>query len=342
MSEPQDCLWCGGELGDVIFAGVRDRLGVAPGEWAFVGCRVCESLNLSPRPPETRVAEFYAETYTLGATGGHDSSQTLTARLRRVPLKAAQFLLYRPIVKRHVRWVSRQLAGTGRHRARLLDIGCGSGRHLRLFRRSGYDVVGADIDQRACEELARVGIPTVHGSVDNALEQYGPESFDVITAFHVLEHLPNVRAFLLRCAQLLRPQGVLAGAVPAGNGTLCRLLGRSYEPVTEAPRHVTLPSDAGIMSAFASTGFRDIRLVRGSIVNVAGCVALSIVPASTTSCGAPPLQTALLGGAIAMAALPLAAITEVFMRPSEVLFAATRGGSVANSGNPNKDRRKAA
>jgi SAM-dependent methyltransferase len=79
----------------------------------------------------------------------------------------------------------------------VLDVGSGMGEHATAFRKAGKVVTETD--------WSRDG--------DYLLQQFD-QPFDLVWASHVLEHMPNVRAFLMTLSQDCRPNGLLAITVP--------------------------------------------------------------------------------------------------------------------------------
>jgi SAM-dependent methyltransferase len=85
---------------------------------------------------------------------------------------------------------------------RVLDVGSGIGDHARIMRSAGRQVVTVSLDPPADHVCDYVGNREIGGG------------FDAIWASHVLEHQPNVGAFLQQCFRDLRDDGVLAVTVP--------------------------------------------------------------------------------------------------------------------------------
>ena len=94
----------------------------------------------------------------------------------------------------------------------LLDIGCGTGEFLNVCNNNGWDILGIEPDEGA----RAIANNKVGNSVfsSNELNELKKESFDIITLWHVLEHLPNLEADLAIFKKLLKPEGVLIIAVP--------------------------------------------------------------------------------------------------------------------------------
>jgi 2-polyprenyl-3-methyl-5-hydroxy-6-metoxy-1,4-benzoquinol methylase len=138
----------------------------------------------------------------------------------------------------------------------LLDVGCGTGQFMAATRRAGYRVTGLD-PSRSQLDVARMrfGLTDLHAVT---LAEYGREvpgaSFDVITAFQVLEHVTHPLAFLAKARQLLRPGGQLAVGVP--NWRMWSVL---REPMDAPPNHLTRWSASSLRAALERSGFEVLR-----------------------------------------------------------------------------------
>jgi len=95
---------------------------------------------------------------------------------------------------------------------RILDIGCGAGLLCEPFTRLGAQVIG--IDPAATNiAVARLHADRAQLSIDyrcTTVEEMDPrERFDIVLAMEVVEHVVDVGAFLDRCAQMLKPGGLM-------------------------------------------------------------------------------------------------------------------------------------
>lgn len=91
----------------------------------------------------------------------------------------------------------------------VLDYGCGRGETLQYFKRAGFEVSGTDVDAECVRLSSAFGKATVLNSED-PLTQFGSKSFDIVTCFHVLEHVDNPRRTLRTLADIARHFVVLA------------------------------------------------------------------------------------------------------------------------------------
>ncbi|HDH97209.1 MAG TPA: class I SAM-dependent methyltransferase [Proteobacteria bacterium] len=96
--------------------------------------------------------------------------------------------------------------------ALILDIGCNNGVMLSILKRRGYNTWGIEPDLALAAQAQKL-----NGNIITAFYQnfdFPPGSFDVITAFHVLEHIHDPRSFLRKARRELKPDGHLVIEVP--------------------------------------------------------------------------------------------------------------------------------
>jgi 2-polyprenyl-3-methyl-5-hydroxy-6-metoxy-1,4-benzoquinol methylase len=93
---------------------------------------------------------------------------------------------------------------------RSLDIGCGGGRIVEAFQNSGWEAVGIDLSLKAVNAGRSRGLELRRVDLEN------PElgEFDLITGFHILEHVHSPRRFLSQCTKRLKSNGYLLIEVP--------------------------------------------------------------------------------------------------------------------------------
>src|SRR5438105_101599 len=100
---------------------------------------------------------------------------------------------------------------------RVLDVGCGAGGFLHKAKPLASEVAGVEPEARAREAYG--DLITLYPDVESVV---GCE-YDLITAFHVIEHLPNPRAMLTALRHLLAPRGRLVVEVPSSDDALLTL-----------------------------------------------------------------------------------------------------------------------
>lgn len=94
----------------------------------------------------------------------------------------------------------------------LLDIGCGTGDFLQTAKENNWNILGIEPNNQAREVANKKTNDSVFDT--EQLSDLKAKSFDVITLWHVLEHLPNLEEQIVVFKKLLKPNGTLIIAVP--------------------------------------------------------------------------------------------------------------------------------
>jgi SAM-dependent methyltransferase len=106
--------------------------------------------------------------------------------------------------------------------SKLLDVGCSYGFFLEVARQRGWQVQGVELSAQASRWAREENnLAVFNGTVQAA--NFPPESFDVISIRHVLEHIPEVDEVLAEIYRLLKPGGLCLVAVPNINSLNYRL-----------------------------------------------------------------------------------------------------------------------
>ena len=99
------------------------------------------------------------------------------------------------------------------HKGKILDIGCGRGLFLGVMRAHGWTVKGVEFDQEAAANASVAhGIDVIETSRTGS--ELADGDFDVITMYHVLEHVSDPAETVRECARILKRGGLLVVAVP--------------------------------------------------------------------------------------------------------------------------------
>ncbi len=117
----------------------------------------------------------------------------------------------------------------------LLDFGCGTGDFLETAKQKHWNVTGIEPNEQA----RRIANTKTNHSVFNtdALQKLKANSFDVITLWHVLEHVPDLEAKLKIFKTLLKPNGTLVIAVPNYKSYDATYY-KSFWAAYDVPRHL--------------------------------------------------------------------------------------------------------
>lgn len=147
---------------------------------------------------------------------------------------------------------------------RVLEIGCGAGRHCRALRkyRPDLSVFGCDISETALREARAEGGGVAYDRGDATNLPYPNDYFDAVVLFDVLEHVDDVRKAVSEIYRILRDGGVFHGFIPCeGNpGTIFSVLGRRgwlpiYRWKREYVGHIQRLTSGGVSRLFEKQGF---------------------------------------------------------------------------------------
>ena len=146
---------------------------------------------------------------------------------------------------------------------RVLDIGCGEGRHAVAAVRDAGEVVGVDLDPdrlltaREDYDTYADGTPGTFLRGDALNLPFVDDGFDTVVCSEVLEHLPDHEAAIAELRRVCRPGGALAVSVPRyGPERVCWLLSEAYHQVEGG--HVRIFNREELRAAVEAQGFRHL------------------------------------------------------------------------------------
>ena len=129
----------------------------------------------------------------------------------------------------------------------LLDIGCGTGDFLRIAQENKWDVTGIEPNQKARE----IANKKINGQVFNidSLTEFQNGSFQIITLWHVLEHVYDLQNHIKTIKDLLKKDGAIIVAVPNYKSFDANYY-KEFWAAYDAPRHLWHFSQESIKKLF--------------------------------------------------------------------------------------------
>ena len=138
---------------------------------------------------------------------------------------------------------------------RILDFGCEFGGFLKNITNS-KKLHGLEINKNCIKFLKKKGINVIDNLENNKLK------FDVITMFHVLEHLPNQINILKRLRQNLDNNGKIIIEVPSASDLLISFKNlKSFKKFTFWSEHIILHTRDSLKKVLKASGFKNIRVI---------------------------------------------------------------------------------
>ena len=217
----------------VLCSGRDFRLLFEKAGWSFVACPGCGLVSLDPLPTPAALAAHHEASYRDGGYAGFAAADAV-----RDAIAEDRLARLRP------------LASAGRW----LDVGCSTGAFVAAATRSGIAAEGLEVSSLAVEAARARGL-TVH---QGAVEGFTPSApLAVVTAFDVIEHLPDPLAFARRVRPWLEPSGLLGLTLPNLASVAARVMGRHWFYYA-APDHVHYFTPTTIRRLLADAGFVSI------------------------------------------------------------------------------------
>lgn len=219
------------------------------GPFQVVTCTRCGLVYVTPRLQGEALAAVYDEGYWKS----DDPKQRGYADYAR------EADLYLKTFRRRMALVSRWLPA----RARVLDVGCAAGYFLRVLQEHGHDVHGVELSKAiAVEAIKALGEDRVHvGTLDDAVSamDHRPQSFDLVTMWDVVEHIPEPQPVLRRVRELIKPGGRFLLETQNVASRWARLLGRRWHHYKH-DEHLYHFTPATIRRLLDDCGFRVLDL----------------------------------------------------------------------------------
>lgn len=203
----------------IPYLNVKDH-SVSGEEFKLVENPLFGFLETHPKPPPEKLPEYYESEDYISHT---DSKRNLFEKayhlVRSFSLKSKLILINR----------------FSENEKTLLDFGCGTGDFLQTAQNNNWKVFGIEPNEQA----RGIANKKTNDSVFEAdhLSKFKEHSFDVITLWHVLEHLPNLEEDLSFFKKLLKPNGTLIIAVPNYKSYDAKYY-KNFWAAYDVPRHL--------------------------------------------------------------------------------------------------------
>ncbi len=244
-------------IGFFSFKG-RDLLFNKPEIYRYMQCNHCSAVYQEPMPTFDKIASYYPydyDIYTEIPPFKHYSNTKLgvlrykynfahlnVPGLFKLISPVISFLRYRDAIK---------FIPNGKG----LDIGCGNGKFIRDMNSIGWQFEGVEFNPIAVDICHKAGLKVFHGDLHTAA--FKDNSFDIISARHVIEHIPDPVNFMNEIARILKSGGRLVIKTPNSLALGRRRFGM-YWFANDVPRHLVLLCPANLNMLAKRFGLRQI------------------------------------------------------------------------------------
>ena len=201
--------------------------------YTYVICKYCKLVYLRPQPSPRELKNFYNTTYQVDFKR---NKKTMSRKAKRFLKEIGEF------------------AKPGG----LLELGCSYGFFLKKAKEDGWRVKGLEWSGEACSyAINQLNLDVSDESLQEiTLNQC---KFDVVTAWHVLEHLLDPRQELSNIRNVLNPRGIFSFTTPNIDSLQFRLLRNKWEWLSP-PAHVCLFGISSINNLLEKSGFEILKL----------------------------------------------------------------------------------
>lgn len=208
----------------------------------IVECVECGFKYTNPRPEEDKLGAYYqSEDYV-------SHSNTNKGLINSAYQMVRKYTLLKKL----------QLVSKFYKTGKILDIGCGTGEFLKTFKDAKWETMGvepsADVRKMAVEK---------HGldvREESELKKIPEAGFDVITMWHVLEHVPHLNDRIEDLKRLIKPNGLIVIAVPNCTSLDAKIYKESWAAY-DVPRHLYHFSPKDIETVFKNHDLKVFRVL---------------------------------------------------------------------------------
>lgn len=182
-------------------------------------CSNCGFVITSPRPLQNFLGNYYkSENYVSHSDTQKGLINKMYHWVRKITLKRKLRLIEK---------INHFQKGS------VLDFGCGTGYFLKTCLQAGWQAEGVEPDENA----RKIASNNTNKPIFASLQEIKNTQFDIITLWHVLEHIPDLNETLSALKSLLKPTGKLIVAVPNRDSYDAQVFG-AFWAAYDVPRHL--------------------------------------------------------------------------------------------------------
>lgn len=234
MENIQNCPACGSPHSTLKFK-AKDYT-VSNELFHIVTCNSCQLIYTNPRPAANEAGPYYHASAYISHS---DTNEGIVNKLYHAVRKFT--------MQSKTKWIEPEKKGN----KELLDIGCGNGHFLAAAKEKGWNINGVELDPETAARAAKLTSLTIAPS----LKEIGSDkSFQVITLWHVLEHVYELDEYFQFFKSRLAQDGKLLLALPNPASFDANYF-EEYWAAYDVPRHIYHFTPATIAALAAKYGF---------------------------------------------------------------------------------------
>jgi 2-polyprenyl-3-methyl-5-hydroxy-6-metoxy-1,4-benzoquinol methylase len=236
----KNCPVCGSEEFDLFISG-KDYF-LSGESFEIVKCHNCGFRFTNPRPGAKELGKYYQSTEYISHS---DSRKGLLATVYQQ-------------VRKYTLSQKLSLISKLQEKGEILDIGCATGQFLHFMAEHGWKTTGIEPDEKTrAHAIIEFGLQVFP---EEKLNSFRNASFDVITMWHVLEHVSALNERMEQLKKLLKPQGNLIIAVPNCDAYDAETYGAFWAGY-DLPRHLYHFTKQDMELLMAKYGFTIVKIL---------------------------------------------------------------------------------
>lgn len=256
----------------------KDLIYDRPGSAKIVKCVDCGHHYQNPRPTRDTIgacytSEYGPHTHELKSAPVADAYAKAAGRN---PWHLSPFVRAIPGLRSLYHWLSAgseaSLPKPPAKNSKVLEIGCGSGGYLQTLLNVGWQAEGIEFADGPAERCRQLGFQVHTTGIEDA--DLIPQSYDLVVAWMVIEHLHDPGSVLRQIADLLKNDGTLMFSVPNVGCWELKTFGR-YNFILNEPTHLQHFSVDSIRRLLAANGFQIISVeYQNNVYNIVGSIGI--------------------------------------------------------------------
>jgi 2-polyprenyl-3-methyl-5-hydroxy-6-metoxy-1,4-benzoquinol methylase len=240
--EKINCQICGSDSNKKLFD-CSDRFNITSEKFIIIKCNECNFVYLNPRPDVESISKFYVfENY--------DPFVDISSA------KSILSKIYVYLREFTVSWKRKQIEKIKKS-GFILDFGCGTGEFLKEMENNNWKIFGVEKDENAVKYAReKLNLEVFSNSEFRILNS--ELKYDVITLWHSLEHIHNLKETIELLHSLLKQDGLMCIALPNIDSLDARFYKNKWIAL-DAPRHLYHFTPQSIQKFLNNSGFEIIK-----------------------------------------------------------------------------------
>ena len=208
----------------------------------IVQCEACGFRFINPRPDENEIGKYYESEEYISHSGTN-----------RGVVNKIYGMVRNYTIRKKVQLINKKIRNPQSAIRNILDIGCGTGEFLNACKQNDWNVTGIEPSDVAREHAKEnFGIEPL---TPEKLFEINEKKFNLITMWHVLEHVHQLRKTIEQINKILLDDGTLIVAVPNCNSWDAKKYGEHWAAY-DVPRHIYHFTKKDIGKLFSQFGFK--------------------------------------------------------------------------------------